>query len=63
MAKYYEHVARDYALAREMATRALAIAERRRSLTGAYGPGTLKDLEAAQHRLARLERKVAQARA
>jgi tetratricopeptide (TPR) repeat protein len=63
MAKYYEHITREYALAREMATRALAIAERRRSIVGAYGPATLKELEAAQHRLARLERKLSAVRA
>jgi uncharacterized protein len=60
LAKYYEHVARDYALARKMAERALAIAERRRSLAGAYGPATLRDLEAVQHRLQRLQRKLQQ---
>lgn len=59
LAKYYEHVARDVALAREMAQRALVVAERRRSIAGAYGPGTLKDLESVRHRLARLERKLA----
>lgn len=58
LAKYYEHVARDYPLAREMATRALEIAERRRSLAGAYGPATLRDLEAIRHRLGRLDRKL-----
>jgi uncharacterized protein len=58
MAKYYEHVARDLPLAREMAQRALALAERRRSLPGAYGPAALKDLEAVRHRLGRLERKL-----
>ncbi|HYG57769.1 MAG TPA: ribonuclease H-like domain-containing protein [Symbiobacteriaceae bacterium] len=58
LAKYYEHVSRDYPLAFEMAQRALAIAERRRTLAGAYGPGTLKDLEAARHRLNRLTRKL-----
>ncbi|HLN60194.1 MAG TPA: ribonuclease H-like domain-containing protein [Symbiobacteriaceae bacterium] len=60
LAKYYEHVAKDAPLAYEMALRALAIAERRRSIAGSYGPGTLKDLEAVRHRLARLERKLNQ---
>jgi uncharacterized protein YprB with RNaseH-like and TPR domain len=58
MAKYYEHVARDLDRAREMARQALAIAERRRSLSGTYGPAAAKDLEAVRHRLGRLERKL-----
>ncbi|HWI52350.1 MAG TPA: ribonuclease H-like domain-containing protein [Symbiobacteriaceae bacterium] len=58
LAKYYEHVVKDVATAREMAVQALAIAERRRSLAGAYGPTTLKDLEDVQHRLGRLNRKL-----
>lgn len=58
MAKYYEHVARDYGLARQMAEHALLIAERRRSLAGAYGPAAASDLEAVRHRLSRLERKI-----
>jgi uncharacterized protein len=58
LSKYYEHVAKQTPLAYEMALRALAIAERRRSIAGSYGPGTLKDLEAVRHRLSRLERKL-----
>ncbi len=58
MSKYHEHVTREYALAKEMAENALAIAERRRAMAGAYGPGTLKDLQQIQHRLARLTRKL-----
>lgn len=57
LAKYHEHVTRSYDLAEEMARRALAIAEQRRSLAGAYGPGTLRDLQEVQHRLQRLQRK------
>ncbi|MGE5672738.1 MAG: ribonuclease H-like domain-containing protein [Mycobacterium leprae] len=57
MAKYYEHVARDYALAHTAATRAKEQAERRLSLAAHYGPGAREDWEAIQHRLARLERK------
>ncbi len=59
MAKYYEHIARDYRQAREVALRALEIAERRRSLTGGHGPRTLQDWQEVQHRLSRLERKLA----
>jgi uncharacterized protein len=58
LAKYYEHVVKDVAAARELTLRALTIAERRRSLAGSYGPATLKDLEAVRHRLGRLERKL-----
>ncbi|HWI62470.1 MAG TPA: ribonuclease H-like domain-containing protein, partial [Symbiobacteriaceae bacterium] len=58
LAKYYEHVLKDIQAAREMASRALLIAERRRSLAGAYGPGAVKDLEEVRHRLGRLERKL-----
>lgn len=61
LAKHYEHVMRDYALAREMTERALEIAQRRRTLAGAYGPATLRDLEAVRHRLDRLERKLMKA--
>ncbi|MFZ5825303.1 MAG: ribonuclease H-like domain-containing protein [Bacillota bacterium] len=57
LAKYHEHVTRSYDLAEEMARRALLIAEQRRSLSGAYGPGTLRDLQAVQHRLQRIQRK------
>jgi len=58
LAKYYEHVAKDVPAARDMAARALAIAERRRSIAGSYGPGTLKDLQDVQHRLGRLDKKL-----
>ncbi len=57
LAKYHEHVTRSYELAEEMARRALAIAEQRRSLAGAYGPGTLRELQEVQHRLQRIQRK------
>jgi uncharacterized protein YprB with RNaseH-like and TPR domain len=58
LAKYYEHVAKDLGTAREMAAQALTIAERRRTLAGAYGPAAARDLEAVRHRLGRLERKL-----
>jgi len=57
LAKYHEHVTRSYDLAEEMARRALSIAEQRRSLVGAYGPGTLRELQEVQHRLQRIQRK------
>lgn len=62
LAKYYEHVERDYTLAHTIALRALEIAQRRRSIAGAHGPATLKELQEVQHRLGRLERKLNQAR-
>lgn len=58
LAKYYEHVTKEYDQALEMAARALSLAQRRRSVAGLYGPGTLKDLQAIEHRIARLTRKV-----
>ena len=60
LAKYYEHVEKDYVRAAQLAKQALAIAERRRSLAGVYGPGAAKDLADVQHRLARLDRKSSQ---
>lgn len=57
LAKYHEHVTRSYDLAEEMAERALAIAEQRRGLAGAYGPGRLKEFQEVQHRLQRIQRK------
>lgn len=57
LAKYYEHVVRAYDRAEEMARRALAVAEQRRGLAGAYGPGRLKELQDLQHRLQRIQRK------
>lgn len=57
LAKYHEHVTRSYDLAEAMAQRALAIAEQRRTLAGAYGPGALREFQAVQHRLRRIQRK------
>lgn len=59
LAKYHEHVSRNYRLAYDLAGQALAIAERRRSMAGAYGPATLRDLQDVQRRLERLARKMA----
>lgn len=57
LAKYHEHVTRQYDLAEELTQRALAIAEQRRSLAGSYGPGTLRELGEVAHRLERIQRK------
>lgn len=57
MAKYYEHVARDFGQAHVLAADALAVAERRRSMAGTYGPAASADVADLQHRLDRLKRK------
>jgi hypothetical protein len=57
LAKYHEHVTHAYNLAEEMARQALAVAEQRRSMAGAYGPGTLREYQEVQHRLDRIQRK------
>ncbi len=58
LAKHYEHVTREYELARTMAARALELAHRRRTMVGTYGPGTLRDLQELQRRVERLDRKL-----
>lgn len=58
LAKYHEHVSRNYATARAMAVQALEIAQQRRSLSLGYGPTSLQEVHALQHRLARLDRKL-----
>ncbi|HEY3366286.1 MAG TPA: ribonuclease H-like domain-containing protein [Symbiobacteriaceae bacterium] len=61
MAKYYEHVARDIDRAHALAHEALAVAERRRSITGAgagaYALAAAADVQDLQHRISRLTRK------
>jgi len=58
MAKYHEHVTRQYATAQEIARRALDIAHRRRALGTSYGPSSSKDVQDLEHRINRLARKL-----
>lgn len=59
LAKYYEHVTKEYEAAQSVTESALTIAERRRSLAGVYGPTALREHQEVLHRLERLRRKTA----
>jgi uncharacterized protein YprB with RNaseH-like and TPR domain len=57
LAKYYEHVMRDYQRARAMTEQAIQVVQRRLSLSG-FGPAVRREQAELAHRLERIKQKL-----